>query len=317
MIQVGIAGFGNVGRSIKKIITNIFDMELTAIVTKRPKQVAQEIKNSVPIFSFAVPKEKRIDVLILCGGSADLLEQGSFFASRFNVVCSFDNHQLIPEYFNKINRSAKSRKNSAIICAGWDPGLFSIMRVVFSTILNSNNVFTFWGEGVSQGHSNKARSVDGVLDARQYTIPIESIMKHIRTGKVQPLVPTQMHKRLVYVVAESGADKKRIKKEISSIPNYFENYLTEVIFISEEEMKKNHSTFPHGGTVIGCDNNQLMEFNLKLNSNPDFTASVLLACARAAVRLSGERKTGAFTMLDFPLSYLCSLDQKNILKKFI
>jgi len=314
MIDIAIVGFGNIGRGVKKAVKRNADMKLAGIFTRRPEQVMRETGGKVPVFrvdkEFPSSGDYRIDVAILCGGSKeDTPVQGPEFAKKFNTVDSFDTHADIPEYFQKMDSVAKTHGNVSIISAGWDPGIFSLERVLGDAFLPGGKSYTFWGKGVSQGHSDAARKVEGVLDARQYTIPIEEAVQRVRDGETPEFAKRQMHRRLVYVVAEEGADLERIKKEIVEMPKYYNEYDTEVIFIGKEEMEKEHSAFPHGGFVFtsgltGDGNRQILEYKCQLESNPEFTASVLVACARAAYRLNKEGQTGAFTILDFPLGYL-------------
>ncbi len=308
MINIAIVGFGNLGRGVKFAIEKNPDTKLTALFSRRPEQLKQEIKE-VPLFgseNISLPKGLKIDVAILCGGSKeDTPKQGPVFARLFNTVDSFDTHADIPCYFGQIDSIAKQTKHVSIISAGWDPGIFSLERVLGDAFLPGGKGYTFWGTGVSQGHSDAARKVDGVLDARQYTIPIETALQKVRSGETPEFTKREMHKRVAYIVAEEGADRERIAREIKEMPNYYSDYDTEVIFISKEEMAKNHSTYPHGGFVMtsgvtGKANKQILEYRCQLKSNPEFTGSVLVACARAAFRLHQAGSKGAFTMLDIP-----------------
>lgn len=308
MINAGIVGYGNVGRGVKSAIERNPDFKLVAVFTRRPERVKDEMKD-VPVFNsekFSLPEDFKLDVVILCGGSKeDVPVQGPYFAKRFSTVDSFDTHVDIPGYFKKIDTITKKNGNVSIISAGWDPGIFSMERVLGDAFLTGSKGYTFWGPGVSQGHSDAARKVQGVQDARQYTIPIEGALKQIRSGKTSVFSKREMHKRVVYIVAQHGADLERIKKEIVEMPNYYADYDTEVIFITGEEMEKNHSKYPHGGLVLvsgitGMDNRQILEYRCQLTSNPQFTGSVLVACARAAFRLKAKGYKGAFTMLDIP-----------------
>lgn len=263
-----------------------------------------------------------IDVMILCGGSAtDLPEQGPKFAAMFNIVDSFDTHAKIPEYFAKVNNAAEAAKKTAVISVGWDPGLFSMIRMLSGAILPEGNDYTFWGKGVSQGHSDAIRRVTGVKNAIQYTIPIDDAVESVRNGKNPELSTRQKHLRECFVVAEEGADKAKIEADIKNMPNYFADYDTVVHFVSEEELKSNHSKMPHGGFVFrsgktGIDtvNNHIIEFSLKLDSNPEFTANVLVAYARAAVRMNKESSYGAKTVFDVPLSYLSAKSHAELIK---
>lgn len=315
--RIAIVGFGNIGRGVLSAIPQNPDMELAGIFTRRPESVSAQVKNT-PIVRLGcsndfVWKRERIDVAILCGGSKeDLPRQGPFFAQLTNTVDSYDTHAEIPNYFATMDEKAKTEKNVAVICAGWDPGLFSMMRVLFGAILPTSKSYTFWGPGVSQGHSDAVRKVEGVLDARQYTLPIQTALAKVRGGKTPIFTPREMHRRLVYVVLKFGASRQRVRREIVAMPNYFAPYKTEVKFISADEMRASHSQYPHGGFVLasgvtGNGNKEGLEFSCQLESNPEFTGSVLLACARAAFRLQEEGNSGAFTMLDIPLSYFSPL----------
>ena len=261
--------------------------------------------------------------MILCGGSAnDLPEQGPEFAKIFNTVDSFDTHAKIPAYFKAVDASAKSAGKISIISIGWDPGLFSLMRLYAGAILPAGKTYTFWGKGVSQGHSDAIRGIEGVLDAVQYTIPVDSAMKKIRNGETPALTAREKHTRLCYVVAAENADKKRIEKEIKEMPNYFDEYDTTVNFISAAELKAAHGKLPHGGNVIhmgatGAGNNHAIEFSLKLDSNPEFTASVLLAYARAAYKLSAKGERGARTIFDIPPVLLSSSSAEELIKNLL
>ena len=308
MVNVAIVGYGNVGRGVVDALEGSADMKLAAVFSRRPEQVAKKFAG-VPVLNtekFTLPKGLRIDVAILCGGSKeDVPVQGPMFAKQFNTVDSFDTHADIPRYFKKMDSIAKKSGNVSVISAGWDPGIFSMERVLGDAFLPNSKGFTFWGPGVSQGHSDAARKVSGVADARQYTLPIEGALKKVRGGKTPDFTKRQMHKRVAYVVAAKGVDKEKIRHEIVSMPNYYADYDTEVIFISGEEMAAEHSTYPHGGFVltsglVGKDSRQILEYSCKLESNPGFTGSVLVACARAAYRLKEQGQSGAYTMLDIP-----------------
>ncbi len=320
-INVGIVGYGNVGRGVKQALEKNADMKLVAILTRRPEQVRKEIKN-VHVFHTdePLPKRVQIDVAILCGGSRkDMPIQGPKFAERYNTVDSFDTHADIPRYFKEMDSIAKKHGNVSIISAGWDPGIFSLERVWGSAFLPESKRYTFWGKGVSLGHSDAARRVKGVLDAIQYTIPVEEAIQRIRAGDTPDFSKREMHKRVVYVVPEEGADFKKIRKEITEIPKYFEGYNTEVIFITEKEMRK-HSIFSHGGFVFtsgvtGDGNKQILEYRCQLENNPEFTANVLVACARAAYRLNEKGYRGAFTLVDFPLRFLSPYSGEFLRKK--
>jgi diaminopimelate dehydrogenase len=325
MVNIAIVGYGNLGRGVKNAIERNSDMQLTAVFTRRPESIKKDIKG-IPIFhnaQSALPKGLRIDIAILCGGSKeDTPIQGPQFIKKFNTVDSFDTHADIPRYFKKMEAIAKAKGNVAVISAGWDPGIFSLERVLGDAFLPQSKGYTFWGPGVSQGHSDAARKVKGVLDARQYTIPIESALKQVRSGKIRDFAKREMHKRVVYIVAEKGADRERIRKEIVEMPNYYADYDTEVNFISAEEMKQSHSAYPHGGFVLtsgatGKNHREILEYRCELKSNPEFTGSVLVACARAAYRLKKIGASGAFTMLDIPAALLSPHTGTELKKHFM
>jgi len=312
VIGIAIVGYGNLGRGVRSAIASNPDMKLAAIFTRRPDQVKREIAD-IPVLAGdepVVPGGIQIDVAILCGGSKeDTPIQGPLFARRFSTVDSFDTHADIPRYFGQMDGIAKEQGNVSVISAGWDPGIFSLERVLGDAFLPESKGYTFWGTGVSQGHSDAARKVPGVVDARQYTIPIEDAIKQVREGQTRDFTKREMHKRVVYVVAQPGADRESISRDIVTMPNYYADYETEVLFITEEEMRINHSAYPHGGFVLtsgltGENNGQLLEYKCQLGSNPEFTGSILVACARAAVRLKQSGHVGAFTMLDIPPALL-------------
>ena len=322
-INIALVGYGNVGRGVEEALKLNADTELVAVLTRRPEQVRKELKD-VPIFHIdEEPGDIQVDVAILCGGSKeDIPVQGPKFAERFNTVDSFDTHAEIPSYFQKMDSIAKERGHVHVISTGWDPGIFSLMRVLGDAFLPQSKQYTFWGEGVSQGHSDAARKVKGVLDARAYTIPIEQAVQRVRTGETPEFAKREMHKRLVYAVAEEGADIERIRRDIATMPHYYDEYDTEVLFISKEEMRENHSKLPHGGFVLtsgvtGEVNKQILEYRCQLASNPGFTANVLVACARAAFRLSKEGHKGAFTMLDIAPGYLSPHSVETLRKSFM
>lgn len=309
-IRVGIVGYGNLGKGVRKSINQNPDMSLEAIFTRRDvAAVNNDDCNMVHISKIADFKDK-IDVMILCGGSAtDLAEQGPMVSEMFNTVDSFDTHAKIPGYFAKMDETAKASGNLSIISVGWDPGLFSLNRLVGHVVLPQGEDYTFWGKGVSQGHSDAIRRVNGVKNGIQYTVPVESALAAVRSGENPSLTTREKHERVCYVVAEENADLKAIEKEICEMPNYFSDYNTIVNFISEDELKENHSGMPHGGFVIrtgvtGEGTKQKVEFQLNLGSNPEFTSSVLVAYARAIYKLSKEGKTGACTVFDIPFGYL-------------
>lgn len=316
-IRIGISGYGNLSKGVEAAIKNSNDLELVAVFTRRdPKSV--EIRTAgVPVIAESEIEsyKDKIDVLVLGGGSAtDLPVQTPKYASLFNVVDSFDTHARIPEHFENVDKAAKAANKVGIISVGWDPGMFSMLRMVSTAVLPNGDNYTFWGRGVSQGHSDAIRRIDGVKDARQYTVPVEKSVESVRNGGNPKFTTRQMHTRECFVVAEEGADKARIEKEIKEMPNYFADYDTTVTFVSEEELKKNHAGLPHGGFVIRSgktglefENNHIIEYRLTLDSNPEFTGSVLAAYARAAYRLSKEGSFGAKTVFDIAPAYLSEL----------
>jgi len=326
IIRIGIVGFGNIGKGVLKAVEKNQDMELIAIFTRRPMVVNDEAGGGIFVFETEQAfsdSGSRVDVAILCGGSKeDLPVQGPKFAQRFNTVDSFDTHANIPSYFRTMNACSKGAGKVSVISAGWDPGIFSLQRVLGYAFLPFNKTYTFWGKGVSQGHSDAARKVEGVKDARQYTLPVEDALAMVREGKTPDFTKRQMHRRVVYVVPEKDADLDDIKDVIVLMPKYFDEYETKVIFISEEEMAEKHSNYPHGGFVLasgvtGDGNKQILEYKCQLESNPEFTGSVLVACARAAFRLNKARKSGAFTMLDIPPCYLSPHSSDFLRKNFM
>jgi diaminopimelate dehydrogenase len=323
--KVVIVGYGNVGRGVRHAIASAPDAELAGIISRDAARVKREALDA-PVFSRDDEKSwKRLgaDVAILCGGSAkDLPEQGPFYGAFFNTVDSFDTHHDIPAHFSTMDRTAKKAGKVAIISTGWDPGIFSLERVLADAFVPGASHYTFWGKGVSQGHSDAARHVKGVKDARQYTIPVQSALERVRLGENPSLTTREKHTRLCYVVAEPGADKAAIEREIKEMPNYYADYDTNVVFISEEEMKRDHSTYPHGGFVMatgktGDGSSTLTEYRCRWGSNPAATGSVLLAHARAAVRLSREKRTGAFTILDIPAAYLSPRTAEELREKYM
>ena len=313
-IRIGILGYGNLGRGVECAIKQNPDMELVAVFTRRdPSNVSILTKTAevCPINDIEAWKDK-IDVLILCGGSAtDLPEQTPMMAKWFNVVDSFDTHKRIPEHFANVDAAAKEGGKIGIISVGWDPGMFSLNKLYASAILPEGKEYTFWGKGVSQGHSDAIRRIEGVKDAKQYTIPIEEALEAVRSGANPDLTTREKHLRECFVVLEEGADAIRIENEIKTMPNYFADYDTIVHFISEEELKRDHSGIPHGGFVIHSgktgwnnENTHIIQYSLKLDSNPEFTSSVIVAYARAAYRLSKEGQTGCKTVFDIAPAYL-------------
>jgi diaminopimelate dehydrogenase len=322
-IRLGIVGYGNLGKGAIKAIKQSPDMELVAVFTRRDPEtlVLDEPSVKAEHISNASDYQGKIDVMLLCGGSAtDLPEQTPQIASMFNTVDSFDTHAKIPEFFAAVNEAAKN--TTAIISVGWDPGLFSINRVMADAILPNGENYTFWGKGLSQGHSDAIRRVDGVKNGVQYTIPSEDAMEKVRSGSNPELTTAEKHHRVCYIVAEEGADKAAIENEIKTMPNYFADYDTEVNFISEEELNREHSKAPHGGFVIrggktSEDTTQVYEFSLKLDSNPEFTSAVLVAYARAAYRLSQEKQFGAKTVFDVAPSYISPRSPEELRKDYL
>ncbi len=312
--RIGILGYGNLGKGVELAVAAAPDMELVAVFTRRDPSSLQIKTQGVPVVSVNDVEnwKDKIDVMILCGGSAtDLPVQTPQYAKLFNVVDSFDTHARIPEHFANVDAAAKEAGKIAVISCGWDPGMFSLARVYSNAILPDGNDYTFWGKGVSQGHSDAIRRVKGVKNAKQYTVPVESALEAVRSGKNPELTTRDKHTRECYVVLEEGADAAAVEKEIKEMPNYFADYDTTVHFISEEELLKNHSGMAHGGFVFrsgktGADkeHNHIIEYSLKLDSNPEFTTSVLVAVARAAARMQKEGMTGCKTMLDIAPSYL-------------
>lgn len=315
MIRIGILGYGNLGRGVEYAIRQNDDMQLAAVFTRRDPSSVKIITENVPVYNVkdAAAHASEIDVLILCGGSAnDLPVQTPEFAKLFNVIDSFDTHAKIPDHFANVDKAAKESGKVGIISIGWDPGLFSLMRMLGNAVLPEGADYTFWGKGVSQGHSDAVRRVKGVKNAKQYTIPVESALERVRNGENPQLTTREKHTRECFVVPEEGADLAQIEQDIKTMPNYFSDYDTTVHFITEEELRKNHGGIPHGGFVIrsgktgeNSKNSHVMEFSLKLDSNPEFTSSVLLAYARAAYRLSKEGVSGCKTIFDIAPAYLC------------
>lgn len=313
-IRIGILGYGNLGRGVECAVRQNPDMELKAVFTRRDPKKLTILTEGAAVCSVERVNEwkDKLDVMILCGGSAtDLPVQTPEYARLFNVIDSFDTHARIPEHFANVDTSAKAGNHVAIISVGWDPGMFSLNRMYANAILPEGRDYTFWGRGVSQGHSDAIRRIDGVKDAKQYTIPVESALASVRAGENPELTTRQKHTRECFVVLEEGADAARIEAEIKNMPNYFVDYDTTVHFISEEELKSEHSRIPHGGFVLRSgvtgwekENSHLIEYSLKLDSNPEFTASVLAAYARAAYRLASEGQSGCRTVFDIAPAYL-------------
>ena len=326
-IKVGIIGYGNLGRGVECAIKQNSDMELVAVFTRRaPENVSILTQTATVCKIDEIENWKgKIDVMILCGGSAtDLPEQTKMYAKYFNVVDSFDTHAKIPEHFANVDKSAQESGNIGIISVGWDPGMFSLNRLYANAILVDGKDYTFWGKGVRQGHSDAIRRIEGVKDARQYTVPVDTAVNAVRNGENPELTTRQKHTRECFVVAEEGADLARIENEIKTMPNYFADYDTTVTFISEEELQKNHAGIPHGGMVIRSgktgwngENTHIIEYNLKLDSNPEFITSVLIAYARAAYRMSKEGMKGAKTVFDIAPAYLSPASGEELRKNLL
>ncbi len=325
-IRIGIYGYGNLGKGVELAIQQNPDMEGVGVFTRRAPETLKTL-TGIPVYSVseAEQMQDKIDVMILCGGSAtDLPTQTPSLAKLFNVVDSFDTHAKIPTHVENVEREAAQAKKTAIVSAGWDPGMFSLARLYSSAVLPDGKDYTFWGKGVSQGHSDAVRRIDGVLDARQYTIPVESAIQAVRAGQTPELTTAQKHERVCFVVAKDGADLARIEKEIKTMPNYFADYQTTVHFISAAEMQQNHSGLPHGGEVLRIGNTgengshkHVIGYSLKLDSNPEFTASVLVACARATFRLNQDGVYGCKTLFDVPPVYLSAKSRAELLSKLL
>lgn len=326
-MRIGILGYGNLGRGVECAIRQNPDMELLAVFTRRaPEQVSILTKEAAVCSVNDVEQwTDKIDVMILCGGSAtDLPEQTPKYARMFHVVDSFDTHANIPEHFAKVDAAAKESGHIGMISVGWDPGMFSLNRMYANAILPEGRDYTFWGKGVSQGHSDAIRRVEGVKDGKQYTIPVEAALDAVRNGEDPELTTRQKHTRECFVVLEEGADPKKVEEEIKTMPNYFADYDTTVHFISEEELKAEHSGIPHGGFVIRSgktgwekEHKHVIEYSLKLDSNPEFTASVIVAYARAAYRMAEEGQRGCKTVLDVPPAYLSAKDGQTLRKELL
>ncbi|MBQ2605193.1 MAG: diaminopimelate dehydrogenase [Clostridia bacterium] len=326
-IRIGIYGYGNLGRGVEAAIRQNKDTQLVAVFTRRDPagvKIATEGVEVVSSENIEQYKDK-IDVLIICGGSAtDLPVQTPKLAKMFNVIDSFDTHANIPTHFKNVDNAAKEGGNVGIISVGWDPGMFSLARLYSNCILTDGADYTFWGKGVSQGHSDAVRRIEGVADARQYTVPVTDALNAVRSGKNPELTTREKHTRVCYVVAKEGADKARIENEIKTMPNYFADYDTTVNFITADEMKRNHSGLPHGGFVIRSgktglngEHNHIIEYSLKLDSNPEFTACVLVAFARAAFKLSSEGVSGCKTVFDIPPAYLSAMPHEEIISHLL
>ena len=327
MIKIGIFGYGNLGRGVECAIEQNNDMELVAVFTRRDPSTVKILSEGVQVchadqvLSFV----DKIDVMILCGGSAtDLPKQTPYLAEYFNVVDSFDTHAKIPEHFENVDKGSRKNGKIGLISVGWDPGMFSLNRAMGGSILVDGCDYTFWGKGVSQGHSDAIRRVEGVLDGKQYTVPVEKALAEVRSGSNPTLTTREKHTRECYVVAEEGADKAQIEKTIKEMPNYFSDYDTTVNFISQEELNENHKGIPHGGFVIRSgktgingENTHIIEYSLKLDSNPEFTASVIVAYARAAYRMNKEGMVGAMTVFDVAPKYISPLTNEEMRKKLL
>jgi diaminopimelate dehydrogenase len=341
-IKVAIVGFGNLGRGVVGSLKDNPDLELAQIISRDPARVKKEVQN-VPVFGMDNFK-KISDIAILCGGSKEDLfgiktnrkytapkaripdprttGQGPYFAQFFNTVDSFDTHARIPDYHQRMDKFSRTSKHTAIISAGWDPGTFSLERILADAFIPGAKHYTFWGPGVSQGHSDAVRRIPGVRDCRQYTLPVKSAVARVRTGKNPVLSLRQKHTRLVYVVPEPGADRPRITRAIKTMPNYFEGYDTKVVFMSPGQLRKEHGSFPHAGFVLasgktGTSNKAMIDYHCAWGSNPEATANILVACCRACYRLNRERRYGAFTMPDIPPAYLSPRSKKELLENFM
>lgn len=323
MIRIGIVGFGNLGKGVLLAAKQNDDIKVVAVFTRRnPAELKLEDVKVDSVDNILNYKDK-IDVLILCGGSAtDLPVQSPQFLNDFCIVDSFDTHANIPQHFKALDKVGKEQGKLGLLSAGWDPGLFSLARLLFKSVLPQGADYTFWGKGVSQGHSDAIRRIDGVLDAKQYTIPKEDALNLVRQGKMPELLARDKHLRECFVVAKEGADKTVIENEIKNMPNYFADYDTVVHFVTEEELKQNHSKLPHGGFVVRTGNSQngnnsVLELSLKTDSNPEFTASVLIAYARAVYTMFKHGKTGAITVFDVPFKFLSNIDYMEQVEKYL
>lgn len=326
-IKIGILGYGNLGRGVECAVKNNPDMEVVAVFTRRDPQTVSILTETAKVYKIDEAKNMtdKIDVMILCGGSAtDLPKQTPEFAKLFNLVDSFDNHAHIPEHFACVDSASKEGKKVSIISVGWDPGMFSLNRLYANALLPQGNDYTFWGKGVSQGHSDAIRRVEGVKNGKQYTIPVNSALEAVRSGENPTLSTRQKHTRECFIVAEDGADKAKIEETIKTMPDYFEPYDTTVHFISEEEFLRDHSSIPHGGFVFRSgqtgwngENKHIIEYSLKLDSNPEFTSSVLVAYARAAYKMSKENQIGCKTVFDIPPAYLSAKSGEELRKNLL
>lgn len=326
-IRIGILGYGNLGRGIECAIKHNPDMELVGVFTRRDPSSVKILTHTAKVYSAddAEKMKDKIDVMILCGGSAtDLPQQTPKYAQWFNVLDSFDTHKKIPEHFAAVDKAAAENGHVGIISVGWDPGMFSLNRMYANAILTNGKDYTFWGKGVSQGHSDAIRRIDGVKDGKQYTIPVEEALESVRNGENPELTTREKHTRECFVVAEKGADLDRIEREIKTMPNYFDEYDTTVHFITEEELKRDHSGIPHGGFVIRTgktgwndENSHVIEYSLKLDSNPEFTSSVIIAYARAAYRMNQEGQKGCKTVFDVAPAYLSAMSGEELRKHLL
>ena len=323
MIKIAIVGYGNLGRGVERALKQSADMELVGVFSRRNPANVQT--DGAPAFAMEelIAQKGKIDVCILCGGSVtDLPVQTPEITKNFNTIDSFDTHAKIPEHYANVDQAAKENQTVSIISTGWDPGLFSLNRLYAESILPQGNTYTFWGKGVSQGHSDALRRIEGVADAIQYTIPKSEVIEKLKAGEKLELTTRDKHLRECFVVLEETADEKAIKEEIVTMPNYFDEYDTIVHFITAEELKRDHQAMPHGGTVLRTgttheDTKQVIEYNLQLESNPEFTASVLVAYARACARLAEEKQFGAFTVLDIAPKYLSPVDDATLRKELL
>ena len=327
MIRIGIFGYGNLGRGVECAIKQNKDMELVAVFTRRDPKTVKILTEGVSVCHTDDVRsyKDKIDVMILCGGSAkDLPVQTPYLAEHFNVVDSFDTHAKIPEHFANVDKGSRKSGKVGLISVGWDPGMFSLNRALGGSILVDGCDYTFWGKGVSQGHSDAIRRVEGVLDGKQYTVPVQASLDSVRSGENPVLTTREKHTRECYVVAEEGADKDRITKEIKEMPNYFADYDTTVNFITQEELLEKHAGIPHGGFVIrsgktgkNLENTHIIEYSLKLDSNPEFTASVIVAYARAAYRMNSEGMSGAMTVFDVAPKYISPMSNEEMRKSLL
>ena len=326
-MKLAILGYGNLGKGVEAAVKQNDDMELVAVFTRRNPESVNILTETASVYHIddILNFKDKVDTLIICGGSAtDLPVQTPEYVKYFNVIDSFDTHAKIPEHFENVDKNANESGKIGIISVGWDPGMFSLNRLYANVILPEGKDYTFWGKGVSQGHSDAIRRIDGVIDARQYTIPVPSAVESVKNGEMPTLTTRQKHTRECFVVAEDGADLARIEKEIVTMPNYFADYDTTVHFITMDEMKRDHSGLPHGGTVIRSgktgwqsENTAIIEYNLKLDSNPEFTASVLVAYARAAYRLNQKGDKGCKTVFDIPPALLSATSPEELRKNLL